>query len=73
MIELYKAKMGGYWWEKAEPILLDETDIASIEQMSDRTPGGSTSNAYVRIVMKSGTEHRIYGDIYDVRRTIYGE
>lgn len=69
-IQLYKAVRGSYWWEKSGEIDIDSESIESIEQMTDRTPGGSTSNAYVRIVMKSGVEHKVYGDIHDVRKQI---
>ncbi|QHB37409.1 hypothetical protein SEA_LEOPARD_2 [Mycobacterium phage Leopard] len=70
MIELQKTFRDSYWWSKDESIWLDPNDIQSVEQMTDRTPGGSQSNAYVRIVMRSGVEHKIYGDLHDITRKL---
>lgn len=70
MIALNKAFRDSYWWSKGELIYLEVDSIESVEQMTDRTPGGSTSNAYVQITMKTGTAHKIYGDIHDVKRSL---
>lgn len=65
MIELSKAFRDSYWWKKAERIYISPENIESIEQMTE-----SGSNTYTRIVMKSGMEHKIYGDIFDIKKQI---
>lgn len=70
MIELNKTSRDGYWWKKGEAVVVDETNIESVEQMTDRTPSGSTSNAYVLITMRSGNSHKVYGDLYDIKNKL---
>lgn len=72
MITLHKAVRGDYWWDKSGEVDVDPDSVESIEQMTDRTPSGSTSNAYVLVTMKSGAAHKVYGDIYDVRKKLFG-
>lgn len=64
------AHHGDYWWEKRGTISIDVDSIESFEQCYDRTPGGSTSASYVLITMKSGVQHKIYGDYDDVSRKL---
>lgn len=71
MITLHKAEKGSYWWDKTGELDIDPSCVESVEQMTDRTPGGSTSNAYVLVVMRSGVQHKVYGDIHEVRKKLW--
>lgn len=73
MITLSKAHKGSYWWEKrGDEVDIDPESVESVEQILDRTPGGSTSNAYVLITMKSGVQHKVYENLDEVRKALVG-
>lgn len=70
MITFPKAVRGDYWWEAQGEVAIDPASVESVEQMHDRTPGGSQSVAYVLVTMKTGTQHRIYEFMSTVREQL---
>lgn len=66
MIQLDKAVRDDYWWTKQGTVLVDAEAVESIEQMYDRAPGGNSNAAYTLITMRTGTQHKIMGDVSSV-------
>lgn len=67
MITLHKAFRDSYWWKSGSEIDIDPDRVESVEQVTEQG-----SNAYVLVTMKSGAAHKIYGDIHDVRKKLFG-
>lgn len=70
MIELDKAFRDTYWWVKQGTVLIDPESVESIEQIYGRTPGGSDTEVYTLITTKTGTQHRVMGDVRHVSRKL---
>jgi hypothetical protein len=67
MIELRKAHRGNYWWDHLGEVMVDRESIESIEQCYERKGNGCISEAYTLIIMKSGAQHKVYGNVASVK------
>lgn len=72
IVKLPKAVRDSYWWKAEGEVLIDTDSIESVEQMYDRTPGGSHAVGYVLITMKSGVQHKVYEFLSKVAEIING-
>lgn len=70
MVKFPKAVRGDYWWDAQGEVVIDVGSVESVEQMYDRTPGGSPSVAYVLITMKSGVQHKVYEFLSKVQEAL---